>query len=119
MTRRYVRNASTHGADRNRAPEEVILWIVNEIRRTRRENLPKENRKQLFIEDDKEEKELRGYVVQALAASIGNLIPGHVSAAGQEPKHPSHQTGTAMWQQAQANNPSFDPTRDHSPRDRP
>ena len=119
VTRRYVRNASAHGADRNRAPEEVILWIMNDIRRTRRENTPKEDRKRLFIEDEREEKELRGYVIQALAASIGNLLPGNTNAAANEPKHPNHQTGAAIWQQAQAHDPSFDPNRDRSPRDRP
>lgn len=119
VTRRYIRNASTHGADRNRAPEEVILWIMNDIRRTRRENTSKEDRKRLFIEDEREEKELRGYVIQALAASVGKLLPGQINAAGQEPKHSNHQTGAEIWQQAQAHNPSFDQNRDRFPREGP
>ena len=122
VTRRYVRNASLHGADRNRAPEEVLLWIMNDIRRTRRENTTKEERKRLFIEDEREEKELRGYVIQALAASIGdNLLPGNNNAHREGPKHPNqtHQTGNAAWQQAQANNPSYFPGFDPNPQSRP
>ena len=119
VTRRYVRNASMHGAERNRAPEEVLLWIINEIRRTRLENFSKEERRRLFIEDEKEEKELRDYVIQALAASIGNSLSGQMNNARQEPKHPTHQTGAAIWQQAQADDPSFFPGPDGSPRDRP
>lgn len=118
VTRRYVRNAAAHGADRNRAPEEVMLWIMNDIRRTRRENISKEERKRLFIEDEREEKELRGYVIQALAASIGNSLPGHINTVGQEPKHPNHQNGAAVWQ-AQVNDSTLLPRRDHPPRDGP
>ena len=118
VTRRYVRNASAHGADRNKAPEEVLLWIINDIRRTRRENTPKEERKRLFIEDEREEKELRGYVIQALAASIGNLLPGHINATGQEPKHPNHQTSVPPWQ-AQATDPTLFSRQDQPPHNGP
>ena len=92
---------------------------MNDIRKMRRENIPKDERKRLFIEDEKEEKELRGYVIQALAASIGNLLPGHINTAGQEPKHPSHQTGTAVWQPTQADDSTHLPRRDRSSRDGP
>ena len=118
VTRRYVRNASAHGADRNRAPEEVLLWIINDIRRARRENTPKEERKRLFIEDEREEKELRGYVIQALAASIGSLLPGHTNATGQEPKHPNHQASAPPWQ-AQATDSTLFPRQDQPPHNGP
>ncbi|MCJ1470154.1 peptide-N4-(N-acetyl-beta- glucosaminyl)asparagine amidase [Pseudocyphellaria aurata] len=104
VTRRYVRNAAHHGADRNRAPEEVLLWITNEIRRLRRENMSKEERRRLIAEDEREERELRGYVVQALAAEIGRMLPGRAAASGDEPKHPARRTGTALWREARGEN---------------
>ena len=115
VTRRYVRNASKHGADRNRAPEEVLMWIINDIRRIRRENTPKEDRRRLFIEDDREEKELRGYVIQTLAASISNMLPGHARASGHEQKHQSERNATAAWVQGQCTPVPRRP--DGSPRD--
>lgn len=47
----------------------------------RRENITlKEERKKLLIEDDREEKELKAYVIRSLAASISDMIP--VGGAG-------------------------------------
>lgn len=122
VTRRYVRKASSHGADRNRAPEEVLMWIMNEIRRLRRENFSKEERRRLIAEDDREEKELRSYVVQALAAEIGLMLPSGAgvvtsgsAALGDEQKIPAHRNGTAAWQQARTEDGSTSDTRDRSP----
>ena len=100
VTRRYVRNGATHAADRNRAPEEVLLWITNEIRKMRRETLSKEEKRRLIIEDEREEKELRGYVVQALAAAIGKMIPTTPTSAGDEQKLPARRSGAQAWRQA-------------------
>ena len=112
VTRRYVRNATTHGTDRNKCPEEVLLYIMNEIKQMRRSNMDKDDRKRLIIQDEREEKELRGYVIQNLAAEIGRMIPlnGGLNAnggrAGQaeslmvngEDKTPqARQTGTQAW----------------------
>ena len=105
VTRRYVRNAADHGADRNRCPEEVLMYIINEIRRMRRETMLKDERKRLIIEDEREEKELRGYVVQALTASIGRLLPGSASGPnGEEIKLPTRTTGAEAWRQARGEN---------------
>lgn len=76
VTRRYVRNPSAHALPRTRCPEEVALWAINEIRRLRRENMPKEDRRRLFREDEREERELRGYVAQAIAAEVTSMLPG-------------------------------------------
>ena len=106
VTRRYVRDAASHGADRNRCPEEVLLFITSEIRRMRRETMSKEERKRLIIEDEREEKELRGYVVQALAASIGKMLPGGSANTGEEIKLPNRTTGAEAWRQARGENGS-------------
>ncbi|KAI9888043.1 MAG: peptide-N4-(N-acetyl-beta- glucosaminyl)asparagine amidase [Watsoniomyces obsoletus] len=116
VTRRYVRNTSKHGLDRTKAPEEVVIWITDEIRRMRRENMPKEERRRLVMEDAREEEELRGYVAQAIALEVTHLLPGgsgtgtgsgNVVMAGSmsdgsggAEKLPGRQSGTAEWVQA-------------------
>ncbi|KAK2767686.1 peptide-N4-(N-acetyl-beta- glucosaminyl)asparagine amidase [Arachnomyces sp. PD_36] len=101
VTRRYVRNPAKHGKDRTRAPEEVLLWVIHEIRRMRRENLSKEERRRLMKEDEREERELRAYMAQAIATEINNLLPGTTSTSNQpsdEQKTPvAVQDGTAEW----------------------
>lgn len=111
VSRRYVRNASTHGLERNKCPEEVLLYIINEIRQMRRSNAEKDDRKQLLLMDEREEKELRGYVISNLAAEISRMIPpSHTSATvdesagtqdgtrrsqpSEDDKLPSRRTGT-------------------------
>lgn len=56
VTRRYVRNAADHGADRNRCPEEVLMFITKKIKSMRRETMSKEERKNLIIQDEREER---------------------------------------------------------------
>lgn len=111
VTRRYVRNPLLHGLDRTRCPEEVLLWIMQEIRRMRRDNTSKEDRRRLMREDDREEKELRAYVMQNLAQEISQSIPGAVrpagtrTATGEEIKvSEGRQTGTAEWIAARGEN---------------
>lgn len=99
VTRRYVRNPAKHGMGRTRAPEEVLLWVMQEIRRMRREKLPKEELRRLMKEDEREERELRAYTVQALAAEINNLLPnGSTRSPSEELKIPvTRQNGTVEW----------------------
>ena len=74
VTRRYVRNTTSHGASRDRCPEEVLMYIVNEIRQMRREGLSKEEKRRLIREDQREERELRGYLVTSLTSEIEKLL---------------------------------------------
>ena len=112
VTRRYVRNASIHGLDRKRAPEEVLLYIINEIRKMRRQELSKEERRRLWIEDEREDRELRSYVVQALAASIGVAMPNlrlentvsSTPGRSVQQKIPGRQSGNAEWREAREEN---------------
>lgn len=118
VTRRYVRNAADHGADRNRCPEEVLMYITNEIRRMRREKMKKDERNRLIMEDEREEKELRGYVIQALAASIGKMLPqGASGTRGDEVKLPTRTTGAQEWissrgENGTSGNPTDRPSRE-------
>ncbi|MCJ1379866.1 peptide-N4-(N-acetyl-beta- glucosaminyl)asparagine amidase [Xylographa soralifera] len=109
VTRRYIRNPASHSLDRNRAPEEVLLYIMNEIKRMRRDGLSKEEKRRLIKEDQREDKELREYVVHALTAEIEKLViqssnstaSTRSSALGlSEQKLPSQHTGTAAWRTA-------------------
>ncbi|KAL8955642.1 MAG: hypothetical protein Q9183_006574 [Haloplaca sp. 2 TL-2023] len=100
VTRRYVRDASKHGLDRSRCPEEVLVWITDEIKNLRRRDMDKEVRRRLVMEDHREEKELRGYVVSALAAEMGRMNLGG-RAQGEELKAPAERiSGTQAWREA-------------------
>ncbi|KAH0836158.1 hypothetical protein AYO21_04834 [Fonsecaea monophora] len=101
VTRRYVRNSRYH-LPRTRCSEEVLLWIMHEIRKIRRENMDKHVRNQLMREDEREERELRSYVAQSLASDMINSIPGHVN--GERPdevKHPVDRPQEVQWSQQQ------------------
>ncbi|BCR91988.1 peptide-N4-(N-acetyl-beta-glucosaminyl)asparagine amidase [Aspergillus chevalieri] len=97
VTRRYVRSPSKHGSARNRAPEEVLLWVIHEIRNKRRGELGKTDQKRLIKEDEREERELRAYMASGLAAEINNLFP--LNQVPDEQKiRSSHQEAAAEWQ---------------------
>lgn len=51
------------------------MWITNEIKRMRQENMPKEERRRLLYEDQREERELKNYVMQALTTAITRSLP--------------------------------------------
>lgn len=75
VTRRYVRDQAKHAAPRNRAPEAVLLHIMDEIRALRRKDMSKQDKFRLQGEDLRESKELRGYVISSIASDICKLKP--------------------------------------------
>ncbi|KAK5050781.1 hypothetical protein LTR84_003340 [Exophiala bonariae] len=102
VTRRYVRNTHYLGP-RTRCTEEVLLWIMQEIRKLRRENMDKSVQHQLRREDDREERELQAYVMRSLAHDMINSMPGAVTPVrGDEVKAPAERQDTTMqWSNEQ------------------
>ena len=78
VTRRYCRNPIKHGLDRTKAPEAVLLYIMDEIRHARRRNLDKEDKFRLEGEEMLETRELRHYYVSAITAEVARLVPSRV-----------------------------------------
>ncbi|KAJ6110635.1 hypothetical protein N7486_002870 [Penicillium sp. IBT 16267x] len=98
VTRRYVRNFTKNGSPRTRTSEEVVLWSIHEIRRKRRENMSKVDQARLIKEDEREEREFRGYTASALAAEINNLLPRSMTARAHEQKHAdARQEASTEW----------------------
>lgn len=73
VTRRYVRNTSKHSLKRDRAPEAVLLHIMDEIRAMRRNNMSKQDKFRLEGEDMRENRELRGYVMSSIAQEVSQI----------------------------------------------
>lgn len=75
VTRRYVRSTARHALPRTKAPEAVLLHVIDEIRSLRRRDMDKKERFRLEGEDMREDREFRQYVIESLARDIGRLVP--------------------------------------------
>lgn len=78
VTRRYIRNPTKYSLERQRAPESVLLHIMDEIRALKRQNMPKQDKFKLEGEDMRENRELRQIVINSIAAEVCKIVPGEV-----------------------------------------
>jgi peptide-N4-(N-acetyl-beta-glucosaminyl)asparagine amidase len=116
VTRRYVRNMSSHGKDRTRCAEEVLMFITNEIKQMRRTDMAKEDKHRLVKEDQREEREMRSYVVQNLTSELERAVKSNASSSSSSssrpagaseikvPELPARQTGTEQWRRLRGEN---------------
>ncbi|KAF2454284.1 hypothetical protein BDY21DRAFT_108567 [Lineolata rhizophorae] len=107
VTRRYVRNARSFAADRTRAPEAVLVHILDEIRAMRRKDMSKQDKFRLEGEDMRENRELRQYIITSIAQDICRISAEDIinGAAGRSPRPDpdaqkaleGRQSGNAEW----------------------
>jgi peptide-N4-(N-acetyl-beta-glucosaminyl)asparagine amidase len=77
VTRRYVRNFSKHGTERARCPEPVLLHVLDEIRASRRRDMPKPDKFRLKGEDMREDRELGLFVTNSLVKELCRSLKDH------------------------------------------
>lgn len=129
VTRRYIRNPSKYCLDRTRAPEAVVLHILDEIRAMRRSNMSKQEKFLLEGEDMRENRELRHYVITSIVSEIikinaDDIVNGRiVQSARLDPDAQkaleSRQSGSVEWRRARGETgrgPSPQNERDQHPR---
>lgn len=109
VTRRYIRNVSKYSLDRTRAPEAVVLHIMDEIRAMRRSNMSKQDKFRLEGEDMRENRELRHYVITSITQDIikinaDDIIHGRTPSARNDPDAQKaaegRQSGSVEWRRA-------------------
>ncbi|KAL2165318.1 hypothetical protein VTH06DRAFT_615 [Thermothelomyces fergusii] len=118
VTRRYVRKTEYYN-ERSRCPEEVLLYVMKEIKHLRRANFDKQRRFELEKEDSREELELQNYVVASITQAVTRLVPNAVDPAAAGGRRtsptedakvpvpadlPARQSGSAEWVAARGEN---------------
>lgn len=101
VTRRYVRNPAKQAVTRDKAPEAVVLHIMDEIRALRRRNMDKKEKFRLEGEDMREDREFRQFIIESLARDIARLLPGAVRVDPDAQKA-AEQRADAEWARIRA-----------------
>lgn len=134
VTRRYVRKTE-QSLRRDKCPEEILLYIMQEIKSLRRRDMNKDDRFRLEKEDSREDRELRSFVVFSITQAVTNIVPSGSNGSAPSPLLPRHddtkepaeqpgrQSGNAQWIAARGENgqgmrqyPPQDPHHPQPPR---
>ncbi|GAB7338354.1 hypothetical protein MBLNU457_4657t1 [Dothideomycetes sp. NU457] len=99
VTRRYVRNFAKQALPRTKAPEAVLIHILNEIRGMRRKDLDKKEKFRLEGEDMREDREFRQLIIETLARDIARAWPG-ASRVDPDAQKAAEQRADAEWARA-------------------
>ena len=110
MTRRYVRNPAKHAVARTKAPEAVLIHIVDEIKASRRRDMDKKEKFRLEGEDMREDREFRQFIIESLAKEIARMLPSGQRTSSDAQKAAERQAD-AEWARTRQEG---DQTRQHN-----
>ena len=115
VTRRYVRNPAKHALVRQKAPEAVLLHIIDEIRAMRRRDMDKKEKFRLEGEDMREDREFRQFLIETLAKDIARLLPGSsVDADAQKAaERAAERSADTEWAQMREQNEQHNRNNQH------
>lgn len=115
VTRRYCQNLDKHAKERTKCSEAQLLFILAEIRATRRRDMNKDEKFKLEGEDSRETRELRHYYVQFLVKEVSRLVVPGAECSKSAAQLADEQKQRERQQEMQAHLLARNPSRGNDP----